>query len=511
MKTRIILLTLLLALLAPALRAADGDTISAPVPASEPVAAPPAPQAEALPPGRSELIDVNFPNEEIRNILRGVAELKQLNVVIPDTITGRMSIKLKRVSWQQVFDVVLEPIGYTYVIDGNIIKIRSVKDLMTEPMQTHVFIVNYAKASELCPAVAPLVEAAAGGRAIVDARTNAIIVTERSSRLRQIEEIVKRLDRPTEQVMIESKFVEVTDNQAKDLGIDWASMKGLGGSATVNRSINDTYDTNLGDKPPVLLNDFQRIDTAVLSVDKFSLLLSALNSGTKVEMVSNPTIVTMNNVPAAIHIGQEYPIPNYTYNEEKGTYEVSGFEYKPIGISLDVIPQVNNNGLINLQVKPEISSQNGTVNFGGASGAEIPIITQRRTSSTVTIKSGYTLAIGGLIQSTNTSTGSHVPGLGRIPILGRLFRTDSDSADRRNLIIFITAKTLNPEGSTYKDIVSDQAMLDMGLTDDDVPGHQVSGEEAELMRRLQAARAQRQKAENEARMRVELQQTQSGK
>ncbi|HNX05744.1 MAG TPA: type II and III secretion system protein, partial [Opitutales bacterium] len=294
-------------------------------------------------------------------------------------------------------------------------------------------------------------------------------------------------------------------------GLDWSSMKGLGASAKIDRSDKNTYDNNLEDIPPVLVNDFERVDTAVLSIDKFALVLNALKTGDKVEMVSNPTIVTMNNVPAAIHIGQEYPIPSYTYNAEKGTYEISGFEYKPIGISLDVIPQVNNNGLINLQVKPEISSQNGTVTFGGASGAEIPIITQRRTSSTVTIKSGYTLAIGGLVQSTTSGVNSRIPYLGSIPVLGRLFRSDSDSTDRRNLIIFITAKTLNPEGGSYKDVVSEQSMLDMGLTDADVPGHQVSGEEAELMRRLQAARAQRERAANEARMRVELQQIDSGK
>jgi type IV pilus assembly protein PilQ len=459
---------------------------------------------------RTDLIDVNFPSEEIRNILRGVAELKQLNVVIPDTIVGRMSIKLRRVTWQQVYDVVLEPIGYTYVVDENIIKIRSVKDLMTEPMQTRVFIASYAKASDLAGALLPLVEVPAGGRAIVDARTNSIIVTERSSRLRQIEEIVKRLDRPTDQVMIESKFIEVTDNQLSDIGIDWSSLKGVTAGAKLDRVNTTKYDNVRGTDPKVA-DEYTRLTTAVLSMDKFSLVLNALKSGDKVEMVSNPTIVTMNNVPAAIHIGQEYPIPSYTYNEERGSYEISGFEYKPIGISLNVTPQVNNNGLISLQVKPEISSQNGTVNFGGASGAEIPIITQRRTSSTVTIKSGYTLAIGGLIQSTKETSNTHVPLLGRIPVLGHLFRSDSGNTDRRNLIIFITAKTLDPEGDTYKDVVSDRTMLEMGITDADVPGAALTGEEAELSRRLQEARTKRQKAEAEARMRIELQGLESGK
>jgi type IV pilus assembly protein PilQ len=461
-----------------------------------------APTSKAL--TDAALIDVNFPNDEIRNIIRSVAELNDLNVVIPETLVGKVSIKLNQVTWRQVFDVVLEPIGYTYIEEGNIIKIRSIKDLMTEPMQTQVFLVNYAKASELCPAIVPLVDAVTGGRALVDARTNSLVVTERSSRLKRIEEIVKRLDRPTDQVMIESKFIEVTDTQLNDLGIDWSSLKGLTGTAKLGQTVTSTYDNNISDAKPALGTDYVRVNSAVLSMNSFSMVLNALKSDDKVQMMSNPTIVTMNNVPAAIHIGEEYPIPNYQYNEEKGTYEISGFEYKPIGISMDVTPQVNNNGLINLKIKPEISSKNGTVTFGGASGASIPIITQRTTSSTVTIKSGYTLAIGGLMQSTTSGTESKVPLLGRIPGLGRLFTNNSDSKDKRNLVIFITAKILDPEGSTYKDVVSKESMLELGIGDVDVPGHQMSGEEAALYEKLQAARNERQNAEKEARMRIEL-------
>jgi type IV pilus assembly protein PilQ len=449
-------------------------------------------------------IDVNFPNDEIRNIIRSVAELNDLNVVIPETLVGKVSIKLKHVTWRQVFDVVLEPIGYTYIEEGNIIKIRSVQDLLTEPMQTQVFLVNYAKATELNPAIVPLVEASAGGRALVDARTNSLVVTERSSRLKRIEEIIKRLDRPTEQVMIESKFIEVTDTQMEDLGLDWSSMKGLKATGKASSTVTSTYDNNLSDVRPNLDTDYVRVNSAVLSMDAFSLVLNALNTDNKVEMVSNPTIVTMNNIPAKIHIGEEYPIPNYQYNEEQGTYEISGFEYKPIGISMDVTPQVNNNGLINLQIKPEISSQNGSVNFGGASGADIPIITQRKTSSTVTIKSGYTLAIGGLIQSTTSGKETKVPFLGSIPLLGRLFTNNSDSEDKRNLVIFITAKILDPEGATYKDVVSSQNMMDLGISEADLPGTALSASDAALYERLQAARMEREKAEKEARMRIEL-------
>src|SRR5690606_38516665 len=139
-------------------------------------------------------------------------------------------------------------------------------------------------------------------------------------------------------------------------------------------------------------------------------------------VVSNPTVVTLNNSQAQIHIGEEYPIPNYTYNSERGTFEVQGFEYKPIGITLNVTPQVNAAGFINLDIAPEISKRTGEVSFGGGAGANIPIITTRKTESNVTIKSGFTLAIGGLIEKTEGNTVNRVPGLSNIPGLGRLFK-----------------------------------------------------------------------------------------
>jgi type IV pilus assembly protein PilQ len=486
---------------APETQAPAAQSESANLGAPAPVASAPAKATAA----NSELINVNFPNNEIRNILRSVAELKDLNVVIPETIVGKMSIKLSNVTWQQVFDVVLEPIGFTYIQDGNIIKIRSVKDLMAEPTQTRVYLVNYAKASELCPAITPIVEAAAGGRAIVDTRTNAIVVTERSSRLRQIEEIIKRLDRPNQQVMIETKFVEITESDEKALGLNWSKSMTLSSSG-VSRTIKDSYDRISG-TDPTLEDEYKSVDAAVLSASDFSLILNALHKDDKIEMVSNPTIVTMNNVAANMHIGKEYPIPNYQYNEEKGTYEINGFEYKKIGISMDVTPQINNNGMINLIIKPEVSDINGYVTFTGASGMSIPIITQRKTSSTVTIKSGYTLAIGGLVESSKEKADSKIPGLGSIPLLGRLFRNDSNTGSKRDLVIFITAKVLDPEGSTYKDVVTKQTILDMGLTDSDIPGYRMSDTENGLCDQIKDAREEQVRKSNENLLRAELNQS----
>lgn len=481
----------------------------------------------------AETISVDFPNEEVRTIIRNVADLYGLNVVVPDTLVGSVSVKLREVTWQQVFNVVLEPLGFTYVQEGNIIKIKSREDLLQEPVDTRVFVINFAQASELQAAINPMVDNAVGGRIQVDTRSNSLVVTERPSRMSKIQQIIERLDRPTDQVMIESKFVEITRSDVENIGVNWASLAGynigvsdLGRqfdrtrSSTSDVQDNNTNSTTLnsgGAGAGATLNDtldqinnFSRMitstrtDSALLSADAFNVVLSALEQNDTVELVTNPTVVTLNNTQAQINIGEEFPIPEYTFNEEQGSFEVSGFEFKPIGIILNVTPQVNSAGFINLNIQPEISSRAGSVNFGGASAAEIPIITTRKTMSTVSIKSGFTLAIGGLIDRQTSTEDNKVPVLGDIPFMGRLFKSSQNSLDMRNLIIFITAKVLNPDGSTYRDVFSQQRLWEMGIKSQDLPGYEPPPSEQSLFTELQKTRDELEQMRTEARLREQI-------
>lgn len=477
----------------------------------------------------AETISVDFPEEDVRDIIRSVAELYELNVVIPEMLAGSVSIKLRDVTWQQVFDVVLEPLNYTYVVDGNIIKIKSQDELAVEPVDTRVFIVDFANAGEIRGSVEPLIDAAAGGRIQVDARSNALVITERPSRMNDIQEIIETLDRPTEQVMIESKFVEIIDEDTSSLGVDWQSLLGYrvqaGPMERVYERIDATertpsegtsYSEVTGTAPTSVVDSLtsatnvnwldavSRQDTAVFSGEAFQVVLSALERNSDVELVSNPTIVTMNNKRAQINIGEEYPIPEYTYNDERGTFEVSNFEYKPIGVNLNVVPQINSAGFINLDIQPEISTRTGEVLFGGASGASIPIITSRKTNSSVTIKSGYTLAIGGLIQEDATRGNTKVPVLGDIPGLGRLFSSKTHNIDKRNLIIFITAKILSASGATYQDVFSDRTLYEMGITNSDIPGYEPTAEEKEMFTEVQNSRDEIERLKTELKLRDQL-------
>jgi len=170
-------------------------------------------------------------------------------------------------------------------------------------------------------------------------------------------------------------------------------------------------------------------------------------------------------------VAQEYPIPNYQFNQQTGTFQVDGFQYKDIGIILKVTPQVNARGFIKLTLAPEVSQNQGTTTFGGASGASIPIIGTRKATTQVSLKDGYTMGIGGLI-STNFNNGTNqIPFLGTIPVIGYLFKQKNTDNTVDNLVIFITAKTISAEGAPVEQIFNSKELRQFQLRRSDLPGY----------------------------------------
>jgi len=573
-------------------------------PAEQPAAQPAdAVQVQGSEPGAGSLsrdkdtLSVDFPDEDIKTILRNVADLFELNLVVPDTLVGKTSIKLRDVTWRQIFQVVLSPVGYTYVEEGNIIKIVSNDQLNLEPGTTEVFLVNNAKADALKPTLDAMVDAATGGKIVVDGRSNALIITERPSRMVKIRKIIEALDKATDQVMLESKFIEVTDRDVRNIGINWSSLQGIqlgaggfvqnfnrargqtfgdgtngsassgasdsssssnsnttgttgsttGGSTTTNTgAVNSqstttttgsqlTSQTTTTPGPPVtttttlvtvptntsstttttapassqtnttsgsttgtnnsstntlasslsnsasaalssLMNiansgSTNRAANAVFTASNFNVVLSALKTLNNTKIVSNPTVVTLNNTEAFLNIGQEFPIPNYTYNAERGTFEVAGFTYKPIGIIMKVTPQVNAQGVIKMTLEPEVSQRAGETSFGGAGGASIPIIATRKVKTTISLQNGHTLGIGGLLTSNRNHGGNRVPVLGDIPGLGRLFSNKTVNDEVTNLLIFITAKTVAADGASPEEIFDPRMVQATNMAREDLPGN----------------------------------------
>ncbi len=453
----------------------------------------------------------NFPNEDVRTIISSVATLFNLNVMMPETLTGTATLQLHDVSWQQIFHYVLDPLGFTYTVDGTgvnaVILIKNKADVASEPMETRVIPVNSAQASDLAKSLTSFLDTTSKPpeTIIPDARTNFLIITAHSSHLNNLQEAIERLDKPISQVFIESKFIQVQANDTKDLGIDWnfngtplgsvgyayqySIFDGLGSigatgalpstglpqltlgqtaaSPNPNNNINNSQSaTSLNPTAPPR----KALDLAVFNQAQYTAVLNAFQSITDAKLISDPTAVTMDNQEITLFSGTNITVVFPSVNNSNGVATAGNNTVYQIGITMKVKPHVTNNGFINMILNPELSSINATSDTY-FNGTYPRIDTQRLTDANVSIKDGFTLAVGGLIQDTDTKATTQVPILGDIPIVGEFFKSKSTVHVRNNLLIFITARTLSNDGASYRDVVDNNMMLRSGITAPEIPGY----------------------------------------
>jgi type IV pilus assembly protein PilQ len=484
---------------APALNIAMPDSAaasSAPAATSTPAAS----ASGSLPSGTMDV--ANFPNEEIRTILLNVAKLFNLNIVVPDTLTGTTSIQLHDVTWQQIYQVVLDPIGYTFQVNGSgpnaLIMIKNKTDIAAEPMTTRVIAINSAKAEDLAKSLQAFLDTGSKPpeSIVPEPRTNSLIITAHPAKFNNLVEALNLLDKQTAQVAIETKFLEVNANNDDNLGIQW----NFNGTPLISAAyayqyeafdkLNAIYNSgavpssklpiqsgaNVVNAPIAQPNSIvatpprRAADLAVFNQAQYSAVLTALQNVTNAKLVSNPTAVTLDNMETNIFSGTNITVVFPTINNQTGQTQAGSNQVYQIGITMKVKPHVTNGGFINLTLNPELSRldpQSDT--YFGASYPRVD--TRRLTDANVSIKDGYTLAIGGLIDDQDSKSTIQVPILGDLPVIGRLFQSTDTIKTRNNLLIFITARTLNPDGATYNDIISPELMLRSGATAPDLPGY----------------------------------------
>lgn len=452
-----------------------------------------------------DTFSLDFADEPIRNVIRYIADVYGLNVVIPESLSGNVSLKLKEVNWPEVFKAILDPAGFSYIQEGKIIKIKSIEDVKSEPMETRIFPLKFSDANAVLGSISPLVDPALGGRILADSRTNVLIITERPTRLRELDTVVSRLDEAESQVMIETKIAEIKRTDKENRGIDWSVLNGYA------MSVGNPADVPVSDYPAGINRTFipkdssyTREETIIFNASQFKLILNALDSDNHVNLVASPNVVTMNNTKANINIARRVPVPNYSYNQQTGTFEVSGFNYENIGVILDVTPKAQQN-FITLDIRPELSDSSENVQFGSdnsASKAQIPIINTRRTQSIVTIESGYTLALGGLMKEGDNEITNKLPLIGNLPgPIGKLFSSTNKTKEKTNLVIFVTATRIGFNGEPFVPFKGNipnnmnlRTLDDILYTERDMPGASLSEDEKKT---LEAARAMR-KQQDEA-------------
>ena len=421
-----------------------------------------------------------FQGDDVGQVLRLLARQAKVNMVVSETVTGTVTMRLEDVSALQAISIIVKAKGLFMDKIDNVYYIKTATERTAEPTESDNYQFSYARAKEVSPLIAS--QLASKDPPQIDERTNTIFFRETRSNIDNIRKMLVQIDKPTKQVMIEARLVEVSADPVQAYGINWAGTVGsasspktfqYGAPTTSTRTTDTTGKTTTnttftGATTPFALgnpgssNFFGTLSKlafgqfAILSVPQFSATLQALNEDSDAEFLANPRVVTADNQQAKIEVVRNQPIPQLNFNEQTATAVFGGFQDKTFGNKLVVRPSVNKDNFITLSVKPEISNkvQDFHFNFNGADVTS-PIIDTRTLDSNVLIKSGDTLAIGGLISDQVSKSKTKVPLLGDVPVLGYAFQSHANERHKRNLLIFVTPTIIDQHyGTGLEDQVS---------------------------------------------------------
>src|SRR5438105_4176319 len=412
-----------------------------------------------------------FQGDDVGQVLRLLARQAKVNMVVSDAVTGTVTMRLEDVTALQAISIIVKAKGLFMDKIDTVYYIKTAAERTAEPTESDSYQFSYARAKDISPLLAS--QLASKDPPQIDERTNTIFFRETRSNIDNIRKMLVQIDKPTKQVMIEARLVEVSADPVQAFGINWA---GTVGSASAPKTV--TYGNPIasgspvpGGNPPTggfglgnpnnnnffgSLGHLIPGQFAILSVPQFSATIQALNEDADAEFLANPRVVTADNQQAKIEVVRNQPVPQLNFNEQTAQAVFGGFQDKLFGNKLLVRPSINKDNYITLSVKPEISNKVGDQPFD-FQGAHVtsPIIDTRTLDSNVLIKSGDTLAIGGLLSDQVSKARTKVPLLGDIPFLGYAFQSHDNERHKRNLLIFVTPTILDQRyGTGLEDQVS---------------------------------------------------------
>ena len=444
-----------------------------------------------------------FQGDDAGQVLRLLARQAKINMVVSDQIPpgSTVTMRLEDVSALQAIEIIARSKGLFITKIDNVYYVKTAAEREQEPTESGSYQFSYAQVAK--PEALTVTASAVGGAGGAggagaggaggtgggsmsagsatpntelltliknqlrsgldpqfDLRTNTVFYREAISNIDNFRRFLVQIDKPTKQVMIEARLVEVTANPKQAYGINWAGVVGSAGSPQTISYGTSAGGFTLPSSNNNIIGNFGQLAQgafAILSVPEMSVTLQALNEDSDAEFLANPRIVTADNLPAKIQIVRAQPVANYIPGGAGADGQLlpptfSGTTDKLFGNTLLVRPSVNKDSFVTLSVKPEISNKVGDESFpvAGSGGITIksPVIDTRSVESNVLIKSGDTLAIGGLIQDEVRKSRTKVPVMGDIPVLGYLFQSRSNERVKRNLLVFVTPTILDQSYGT---------------------------------------------------------------
>jgi type IV pilus assembly protein PilQ len=431
-----------------------------------------------------ERLTLNFQDIDVRSVLQLLADTSGQNIVVSDSVTGNLTLRLQNVPWDQALDIVLRTKGLDKRRQDNVIIIGPTEELASRekaelaarkevqelsPVRSEFLQVNYAKVSDLAKLIKPTNAKdsmlSARGSISIDDRTNTLLVQDTPDRLTDIRRLVQTLDVPVRQVLIEARIVVVSDTFERDLGAQLGiSTTGSAGAnlfsvsgtsiasdgivtssangatpttALSGQTLPSRYQVNL---PAANTNG--SIGVSLLSGSHLiDLQLSAAENEGKSETISSPRVITANQKQATIMQGVEIPY------QESASSGATTTQFKNAVLSLKVTPLITPDNRVVMDI--DVSDDTVGANVQSATGGSVPSIDTREITTQVLVSDGQTVVLGGILETTKSRTDTKVPWIADIPVLGNLFKSTININNKTELLIFITPKILREGSNLY--------------------------------------------------------------
>ncbi|MGI9319954.1 MAG: type IV pilus secretin PilQ [Thiogranum sp.] len=412
-----------------------------------------------------ERLSLNFQDIEVRSVLQLLADFTGTNIVVSDTVGGNLTLRMQNVPWDQALDIVLKTKGLAKRENGNVMLIAPSEEIAAReklelesqrqieelaPLYSDFIQINYAKATEL----AELLQSedsslmSERGKVTTDERTNTLLIQDTAEKLEEIRRMVALLDIPVRQVLIESRIVIANNDFSRDLGVRFgASGNSTNGDRFIVGGGTQPGNTNFGFTPGFEVpagsgNDGLLVNLPVanpsgslgLALGKIGssliqLELSAMQLEDRGEVISSPRVITSNQQEAAIQQGVEIPYQEAT---SSGATSIS---FKEAVLELKVTPQITPDDNIIMDLK--VSKDNvGEIFFG------VPSVDTRNVRTRVLVENGETLVLGGIYEQERGKQTERIPFFGSLPGVGWLFKTESKTDQKQELLIFVTPKII---------------------------------------------------------------------
>jgi type IV pilus assembly protein PilQ len=446
-------------------------------------------------------LSLNFQNIEVRSLLQVIADFTNFNVVTSDSVTGNVTLRLKDVPWDQALDIILQAKGLGVKKNGNVLWVAPKDELAAkekldlesrkqvtelEPVRMQSYQLNYTKAVDVAKGLTAGGGAggAGGGSAtrvlsprgsvIAEARTNQLFVTDITSKLEEVSQLISKIDIPVRQVLIEARIVEASDSFGRALGVKLGAtdLKGVQGQqpgfaiggGSYRGAITGNYlgvgeqtgqaeitdesfipNTQFVNLPANVSAGFGGASAATFALSLFNaaantflnLELSALEADGKGKIVSSPRVVTADQVKALIEQGTELPF------QVASASGATAIQFRKANLKLEVTPQITPEGNIILDVDVNKDSVGELTPAGFA-------IDTKHVQTQVLVENGGTVVIGGIYEQTESTQITKVPLLGDIPYLGNLFKNTVKLSDRTELLVFLTPKVVSDRNTAAR-------------------------------------------------------------